>query len=204
MKKKLRIILLLVMISFTLCIMSNTYSRYVADTTGDVEALFSKWQILVNDNDITTNTNTSFKLVPVIDENSNTKKNTFAPSSTGYFDIEIDPTLVDVSFDYEITFDILNKNMPDLMISKYAILDKNYIDGDVLNFNTITSNKISNEMIYDNTNENFSFEKFTIRVFFEWYDGDNESMDDAADTLAANENDSFNVTANIKFSQKIK
>ena len=107
MKKKLRVILLLILVSFTLCIMSNTYSRYVADTTGDVEALFSKWQILVNDNDITTNQNTSFKLVPIIDENNNVKANRLAPSSTGYFDIEIDPTLVDVSFDYEISFNIL-------------------------------------------------------------------------------------------------
>ena len=101
MRKKLKIIMLLIMVSFTLCIMSSTYSRYVADTNGDIEALFSKWQILVNNNDITSNSNTSFKLIPIIDENENVKANTLAPSSTGYFDIEIDPSLVDVSFDYE-------------------------------------------------------------------------------------------------------
>ena len=61
-----------------------------------------------------------------IDENTTVKNGRIAPGTTGYFDIEIDPTLVDVSFDYEITFDILNKDMPDLMISKYAILDKDY------------------------------------------------------------------------------
>lgn len=203
MKKKLRVILLLILVSFTLCIMSNTYSRYVADTTGDVEALFSKWQILVNDNDITTNQNTSFKLVPIINENNNVKANRLAPSSTGYFDIEIDPTLVDVSFDYEITFDILNKDMPDLMISKYAILDKDYAEGDVLNYNNITSNKITNEMLYDNTNENFKFDKFTIRVFFEWYDGNDEKMTDDDDVTASNNNETFNINANIKFSQKL-
>ena len=203
MRKKLKIIMLLIMVSFTLCIMSSTYSRYVADTNGDIEALFSKWQILVNNNDITSNSNTSFKLIPIIDENENVKANTLAPSSTGYFDIEIDPSLVDVSFDYDITFNILNENIPDLIISKYAILDKNYVEGDVLSYNSLNDNKITGTMLYDNKVENFSFDKFTIRVFFEWYDGNNENMNDEADTQAAYNNESFNINANIHFSQKL-
>ena len=203
MRKKLKIIMLLIMVSFTLCIMSSTYTRYVADTNGDIEALFSKWQILVNNNDITSNSNTSFKLIPIIDENENVKANTLAPSSTGYFDIEIDPSLVDVSFDYDITFNILNENIPDLIISKYAILDKNYVEGDVLSYNSLNDNKITGTMLYDNRVENFSFDKFTIRVFFEWYDGNNENMNDEADTQASYNNESFNINANIHFSQKL-
>ena len=93
--------------------------------------------------------------------------------------------------------------MPDLMISKYAILDKDYAEGDVLNYNNITSNKITNEMLYDNTNENFKFDKFTIRVFFEWYDGNDEKMTDDDDVIASNNNETFNINANIKFSQKL-
>ena len=203
MKKKVKIILVMIMLSFTMCIMSNTYSRYVADTTGEIEALFSKWQILVNDNDILNNTETSFKLVPIINDNKNVKTNTIAPSSTGYFDIEIDPSLVDVSFDYDITFNIDNTEFTDLMISKYAILDNNYVEGDVINYNSINENKINGTLLYDNNTENFKFNKFTVRVFFEWYEGETEKMNDENDTNLQSKFNSFNINANIHFSQKL-
>ncbi len=203
MKKKVKIILVMIMLSFTMCIMSNTYSRYVADTTGEIEALFSKWQILVNDNDILNNTETSFKLVPIINDNKNVKANTIAPSSTGYFDIEVDPSLVDVSFDYDITFSIDNTEFTDLMISKYAILDNNYVEGDVINYNSINENKINGTLLYDNNTENFKFNKFTVRVFFEWYEGETEKMNDENDTNLQSKFNSFNINANIHFSQKL-
>lgn len=203
MKKKVKIILVMIMLSFTMCIMSNTYSRYVADTTGEIEALFSKWQILVNDNDILNNTETSFKLVPIINDNKNVKTNTIAPSSTGYFDIEVDPSLVDVSFDYDITFSIDNTEFTDLMISKYAILDNNYVEGDVINYNSINENKINGTLLYDNNTENFKFNKFTVRVFFEWYEGEDEKMNDENDTNLQSKFNSFNINANIHFSQKL-
>ena len=203
MKKKVKIILVMIMLSFTMCIMSNTYSRYVADTTGEIEALFSKWQILVNDNDILNNTETSFKLVPIINDNKNVKTNTIAPSSTGYFDIEIDPSVVDVSFDYDITFNIDNTEFTDLMISKYAILDNNYVEGDVINYNSINENKINGTLLYDNNTENFKFNKFTVRVFFEWYEGETEKMNDENDTNLQSKFNSFNINANIHFSQKL-
>lgn len=203
MKKKVKIILVMIMLSFTMCIMSNTYSRYVADTTGEIEALFSKWQILVNDNDILNNTETSFKLVPIINDNKNVKTNTIAPSSTGYFDIEVDPSLVDVSFDYDITFSIDNTEFTDLMISKYAILDNNYVEGDVINYNSINENKINGTLLYDNNTENFKFNKFTVRVFFEWYEGETEKMNDENDTNLQSKFNSFNINANIHFSQKL-
>ena len=203
MKKKVKIILVMIMLSFTMCIMSNTYSRYVADTTGEIEALFSKWQILVNDNDILNNTETSFKLVPIINDNKNVKTNTIAPSSTGYFDIEVDPSLVDVSFDYDITFSIDNTEFTDLMISKYAILDNNYVEGDVINYNSINENKINGTLLYDNNTENFKFNKFTVRVFFEWYECETEKMNDENDTNLQSKFNSFNINANIHFSQKL-
>ena len=91
MKKKFKILLALMSLSLTLGLMSNTYSRYVAGTSGNIEVKFTKWQILVNSNDITNENTTSIELTPVIEENTNVAKNTIAPSSKGYFDIDIDP-----------------------------------------------------------------------------------------------------------------
>ena len=79
MYKKIGIILLLVSASISLGLMSNTYSRYVADTTGNIDILFAKWQILVNNKDITTNSSSSISFEPFIEANENVAANVMAP-----------------------------------------------------------------------------------------------------------------------------
>lgn len=203
MAKKFKILLLFISLSLSLCFMSNTYSRYVANTTGNLEVAFSKWQILLNNVDITTNSSSSIILNPVMEENDYIAKNTIAPTSKGYFDIIVDPSNVDVSFDYSINLEYDNSNTPDLVITKYAYIDKNYTSDKDLKLIDLEDNVIKNSMDYKNK----KFEKFTIRVFFEWYEGENELMDDNADSTAglkaAEEDTTFNVVANIKFEQKI-
>ena len=101
--------------------MSSTYSRYVAGTTGNIDILFAKWQILINNEDITNQNNSSITINPTIEADENIKEDTIAPSSKGYFDIDIDPTNVDVSFRYTVELEIDNEDIPDLIISKYTI-----------------------------------------------------------------------------------
>lgn len=201
--KKIRIILVLVSFSVCLGLMSSTYSRYVADTTGNIEVLFAKWQILVNTTDITTNTSSTINFVPVIEENLYVKNNTVAPSSKGYFDIAIDPSNVDVTFDYTIDLAIVNENMPDLVITKYAKLPNTYIEGDSITLLDLAENSITETLTFDKVTEGFAFEPFTIRVYFEWYEGTSELMNDEADTNAAINNSDFQMTANIKFEQSL-
>ena len=202
MKKKLRILLVFMSLSLTLSLMSNTYSRYVAGTTSNVEMQFASWQILVNENDITSATTSSIELIPNIEANEHIANNTIAPSSKGYFDINIDPTNVNVSFGYEVALEVLNKNMPDLVITKYALIDSNYVEGDELEINTISNSTIEGTLNYDNTTE---YEPFTIRIYFEWYDAEDNQMNDQADTeigsKAALENTMLQIQANINFKQ---
>lgn len=195
-----------------LCFMSNTYSRYVADTTGNLKIAFAQWQILVNNDDITNNTTSSVVLNPIINKNEYVESNKLAPSSSGYFDISIDPTNVDVAFNYEITLRVINENIPDLMISKYAILDKDYQEGNTITYNNIENNKIEGsldlEKIASGTDEliESNFEPFIIRVFFEWYEGESEQMNDKEDTLIATSTDDnqLEISAEIKFEQKLE
>ena len=207
MTKKFKIILLILSLSLTLSFMSNTYSRYVADTTGNVNVAFAKWQILVNDSDITSQSSSSIEITPVIDDNENVAKGTIAPSSKGHFDININPSNVGVSFDYEITLDILNENMPDLMITNYSIVDSDYVEGSEKEIIPITDNIIIGSLNYDNNTEGFSYEPFTVRIYFEWYEGENELMDDVADTEVVTslteENNTLDIQAKIQFKQKI-
>ena len=202
MKKKLRILLVFMSLSLTLSLMSNTYSRYVAGATSNVEMQFASWQILVNENDITSATTSSIELIPNIEANEHIANNTIAPSSKGYFDINIDPTNVNVSFGYEVALEVLNKNMPDLVITKYALIDSNYVESDELEINTISNSTIEGTLNYDNTTE---YEPFTIRIYFEWYDAEDNQMNDQADTeignKAALENTMLQIHANINFKQ---
>ena len=208
MLKKVRFILAFVSLSICLCFMSSTYSRYVADTSGNIDVLFAKWQILVNDTDITTNTESTITFSPVIEENEYVAPNVVAPSSKGYFDIEINPTNVNVSFEYLIDLEIDNSIVTDLIITKYAILPSTYIDGDPIETIELEEDYITNSLYFDRNVEQFQFETFTIRIYFEWYEGENEVMNDEDDTqighLAAEEELTFTIGANIAFTQIIE
>lgn len=203
--KKVKILLVILSLAITLNLMSNTFSRYVSKATGNIDMAFSKWQILVNNVDITSNTSSSIDLTPVLEENSNIATNTIAPSSKGYVDIDIDPTNVDVSFDYSINLEVKNEEVKDLLITDYAILDNNYIEGDQIETIPLEENSINETLLYDNTIDNFKFEPFTVRIYFEWYEGENEQLDDTQDTeigtKAANEDTPLEITASINFEQ---
>lgn len=205
MKKRICFMMLLMSCSLCLCLMSSTYSRYVAGTTGNIDILFAKWQILINSEDIADANNSTISFTPTIEANSYVKENTIAPTSNGYFDIEIDPTNVDVSFRYTIDLEIDNEDIPDLMITRYAILPSDYEEGDVIEYTTLNEPVITDELLFDNETDDFSFDTFTIRVYFEWYEGDDELMDDDADTeigIAAAEDDTtFTINADISFEQ---
>lgn len=203
MLKKFKVLFVIASLAITLSLMSNTYSRYVASSQGNLEIEFAKWQLLVNNTDITNQTGSNISFEPTIEANENVAANKVAPSSTGYFDIEIDPTNVDVSFKYTIDLSIDNTNIPDLRMTKYAMIPEGYLDGDALEFNYLENSSITNTLYY--TSE--GFEKFTIRVFFEWFEGEGESMDDVADSnigsAVATENTTFTINANINFEQFI-
>ena len=207
MTKRIKIILILLILSVTLSFMSHTYSRYVVDTTSNIEVSFAKWQVLVNETDITDGTTTNLEITPTIEASNNVKENTIAPSSKGYFDIVVNPTNIEVSFDYKVTLKLLNENMPDILISKYAILSDTYKEGDTVTTTDITNNEITGTLTYDNKTENFIFKPFTIRVYFEWFEGTNELMNDETDTTigkdAATNGTKLQIEAALSFSQKL-
>lgn len=207
MLKKVKFILVFISLSICLGLMSTTYSRYVAAANGNVDTLFARWQILINENDITNGTSSTISFQPEIDANNNVANEKIAPSSTGHFDIEIDPTNVDVSFKYDIQLGIENTTMPDLMITKYAIIPDGYIVGDPIEFINLVDGKISNTLTYDNNTQGFAFKPFTVRVYFEWYDGVDNIMTDTDDTAAGNDaavnGTTFKMNATINFEQVI-
>ena len=196
---KLKLLIVCFMLIILVSLMSNTFSKYVSSADGDLNVSFAKWQILVNNLDISDAANSEILFVPVIDSNNEVDENSVAPSSSGYFDIAIDPSNVALSFNYNITFSIENDDIPDLMISEYAILP---VDDSPIKKISLDNNIIEKDMIYDPENP---FKPFTIRLFFKWYEGENELMDDLADTeigtVAAINDTKLKMKANISFKQ---
>ena len=84
MLRKFKVLFVIASLAITLSLMSNTYSRYVASSEGNLQIEFAKWQLLVNELDITNETNTSIAFEPTIEKNVNVAENKVAPSSTGY------------------------------------------------------------------------------------------------------------------------
>lgn len=196
---KLKLLIVCFMLIILVSLMSNTFSKYVSSADGDLNVSFAKWQILVNNLDISDASNSEILFVPVIDSNNEVDENSVAPSSSGYFDIAIDPSNVALSFNYNISFSIENDDIPDLMISEYAILP---VDDSPIEKISLDNNIIEKDMIYDPENP---FKPFTIRLFFKWYEGENELMDDLADTeigtVAAINDTKLKMKANISFKQ---
>ena len=190
MKKRIKILIAFVALAFSLSIISTTYSRYVADANGDVALTFAKWQILVNEEDITSGNVESIDITPTIVENDNVASGKLAPSSLGYYDIEIDVSNVETSFDMHITLD--NDDMADLKITSYSIDDGEEID--------IEDGQIDESFDYDD-----DLETINIRIYFEWYDvddGDSE-MDNEDDTAFVSNNEEITITTNLSFEQRI-
>lgn len=190
MKKRVKILIVFVALAFSLSIISTTYSRYVADANGDVALTFAKWQILINNEDITSGNVESIDITPTIVENDNVASGKLAPSSLGYYDIEIDVSNVETSFDMHITLD--NEDMADLRISGYSINDGEEIE--------IEDGQIDESFDYDE-----DLETINIRIYFEWYDVDdsNSEMSNEDDTSFVNDNEEITITTNLSFEQKI-
>ena len=189
MKTRIKILIAIITLAFSLSIISTTYSRYAADATGDVTLDFAKWQILINGEDITSGDVRSLDITPNIIPNENVAAGKLAPSSLGYYDIEIDATNVETSFDLHLTLE--NEDMADLKIKSYTIDDGEEIE--------IEDNEINETFDYDE-----GFGVITIRIYFEWYDTENEEeMNDEEDNSYAATHDSITISTNLSFEQKV-
>lgn len=206
MKFKIRLLLFLLFLGLFLTTAKATYARYATATTGTTNLNMAQWQISINNQNITENYNTQLTFTPVMEENENVKAGTIAPGSSGYFDIQINPEKVDVSFSYDIMLQLPEDSIvSDLKITNYAIIQQGQEDEQIQKV-PYTGTSIQNVMKYENQTEHFKFSPFTVRIFFEWYDGQDNLMNDSEDTQASqiassDEDVSFNILASLSFKQ---
>lgn len=174
MKKKITILITLLAIALCLFFIQNTYAKYITSTNEEANMSIARWRILVNNRDIREGTPSNATITPTFINNDNIADGIIAPTSEGYFDLIIDASEADVSFNYKIEISVNeNSSVSDLIATKYSINNGSPISL------TRDNQKIENNVIYPN-NQNL----INIRVYIMWDDSENASMNNKADTQA--------------------
>lgn len=171
--RKLAIFAALIAMFYCVSLIQSTYAKYVTSTTGTANLTFARWNILVNNQDVTNNSNFSTTIQPNFTGTSNIRSGVIAPTAQGTFDITLDMSQVDVSLDYTVSANISNTNtVTDLKIKSYTIG----------NTTTAYTGSFTNRLLLSNANRTV-----TITFNVEWVEDaqDGATMNNAADTAAA-------------------
>lgn len=171
--RKITFLLALLALFYCVSLIQSTYAKYLSTADADTNITIARWNILVNNQDISQNSNFSEVLEPTFTGNENIKDGVIAPTATGYFDITLDGSTTDVSFSYDISFSEADDNtVTDLKITKYEINGHSYT----------YNGPISGNILLNDQNR-----ALTVRVYVEWVDQtDDETMTNVDDTTAAN------------------
>ena len=183
--RKITFLLALLALFYCVSLIQSTYAKYLSTADADTNITIARWNILVNNQDISQNSNFSEVLEPTFTGNENIKEGVLAPTATGYFDIILDGSTTDVSFSYDISLsEAVDNTVTDLKITKYEIDGQSYTYNGPINGNILLSDQ--NRAL-------------TVRVYVEWFDQTNdETMTNADDTAAANKGIAkFKVNVNV-------
>ena len=107
-KKSIGCLLLLLLLCLLIYSVIDTYGLFEDNVDRKVQANVAAFTIKINNSDIN-GTNKAFTINDIVSNtNPNVAGNKIAPGSSGYFDIILDPTNVDVALKYAITYDLSN------------------------------------------------------------------------------------------------
>ena len=192
--KKIIFLIIGILIVLAIFIVVQTYAKYLTSASGDTTMTIARWNILVNNLSIKNNTDISNSIVPVFEKNENIAEDIIAPTSEGYFDLELNFKDADVSFEYEITTSVdENSLVKDLVTTGYSI-----DDGEKVEFTNL------NEPIKDTIELGSGIETRKIRIYILWTDDEEtQQMTNADDTAAAVDGTPALLKVNVSFKQII-
>ena len=168
--------------------LQDTYAKYTSSVNETTDVSIARWRILVNNFDIRSNSTTSNLITPVFAGSTNIASGVIAPTATGYFDVIIDASGADLSFNYTISI----ANSSDSLVSDVIVKNctMNGVQVPVSNGTVTGTIGLGNQRVN------------TLRVYIEWFDGQGENMDNADDTSTTSEDNSVaKISVNANFIQ---
>lgn len=184
----------LVSLVFSLNAINQTFAKYATKSTAKSEFNIARWDIVVNDEHIKNNQEEFASITPNYIENPNVAEGVIAPGSIGYFDLNIDGSYTDVSFDFDVqVLPDEESSISDLKIMKY------YIDN-IDNIEDANEESIISSTINWNDETKTKF----IRIYIIW-DDTTGIMTNEDDSYAGHdaENQYASVKVKLNFRQKI-
>lgn len=172
MLKKVSGYCLAISICFLTFFIVSTYAKYSTQFDNNANFNLTKWKILINNSDIMENSDISELITPTFETNEYIAENVIAPTSSGYFDIELDSSNTNLSFSYLISI-AKTTEVNDFIVTGYSINNSETI----LPFD----DHISGEILYDANIDLTSF-----RIYVEWIDGDGQTSNNIEDTVLGN------------------
>ncbi len=165
-----------------------TFSRYVTTVSGNSQISIAKFNVTVNGKSIVEDKAFDLTLSPT----TTTTDNKIAPNSTGYFEIEINPNLTEVSLEYEFIFNL--KELDDDFKLTYFTVNEDNMHHDITENTTVKG-----DIPLPSTGEAFTNEdKVNIKVYWAW-DGQDDIYNENINAL-----DKKNISVSAIVRQKIK
>ena len=205
--KRRYFIMLVVLIMLALIVaLIPTLSKYITTTEGETSVNVARWEIKVNNQSIRQNKDISGVITPVFPGSTHIAEDVIAPSSEGYFELTLDFSEADVSCDYVITFQTLDSNVTDLVVTSYVAPDGTTVS--ISNATPGNNLDINGQYLYGSLAATNLSQHYKINVV--WNDNAaTENMDNEEDTAAtvpANPTDEYatsSMNVQIAFTQKV-
>lgn len=183
MKSKILYITCAIMIFVTIYEITNTYGLFESNINMDVDSKLATWNILINDTNI--GKSETFTIDNFIsEEDSTVASGKIAPGTSGYFNINIDPSNTQVSIRYDLTFDF---SKLDNLFTITKVEEKNGYNLIKTGPNTYSNVITLNEIKENKTNN--------IRVHIKW--NNNEENNDKDTEIGLTENNTLNIPVSI-------
>lgn len=190
-KKRLLVVITVLLLLFgSYFLYQDAYAKYRKKVIQNVDISLANWDIKLNNESIAGKDTISSTVIPTFETNEYMAEGVLAPGASGYFDIEIDATDVDVSFNYELTVAVADQEKyPDIVAYGYTIDPDNNTDISDISGAIITGDIVHNTPLTK------------LRIYIKWDDSSTNAMDNAADTALAISNASLGMKATFLFSQ---
>lgn len=183
MKSKILYITCAIMIFVTIYEITNTYGLFESNINMNADSKLATWNILINDTNI--GKSETFTIDNFIsEEDSTVASGKIAPGTSGYFNINIDPSTTQVSIRYDLTFDF---SKLDNLFTIIKVEEKNGYNLIKTGPNTYSNVITLNEIKENKTNN--------IRVHIKW--NNNEENNDKDTEIGLTENNTLNIPVSI-------